>query len=73
MRASRARDWAHGCSRPVLQQADAAHALCYLETPFRQTHVFYQRLGFQITSESHPFRGAPPLWTMLRQPGRGSG
>jgi ribosomal protein S18 acetylase RimI-like enzyme len=57
---------------PVLQLADASGTLCYLETPFRQTHAFYQRLGFQITSESHPFRGAPPLWTMLRQPGRGS-
>jgi GNAT superfamily N-acetyltransferase len=57
---------------PVLQQADGSRALCYLETPFRQTHAFYRRLGFEIVSESHPFRGAPPLWTMLRQPGRGS-
>jgi GNAT superfamily N-acetyltransferase len=60
--------WGAQLLAPVLQQADASHTLCYLETPFRQTHAFYQRLGFQITTESHPFRGAPPLWTMLRQP-----
>jgi ribosomal protein S18 acetylase RimI-like enzyme len=58
---------------PVLQQADASSTLCYLETPFPRTHAFYQRLGFEIASQSHPFRGAPPLWTMLRKPGRGSG
>jgi GNAT superfamily N-acetyltransferase len=53
---------------PVLEQADAARTLCYLETPFRRTHVFYQRLGFEIASESHPFVGAPALWTMIRKP-----
>mgnify|MGYP001443779733 CR=1 FL=1 len=51
---------------PVLQRADADATLCYLETPFRRTHVFYQRLGFEFASESHPFPGAPPLWTMIR-------
>jgi GNAT superfamily N-acetyltransferase len=58
---------------PVLQRADAARMLCYLETPFRRTHAFYQRLGFEIASESHPFRSAPPLWTMIRKPRSGSG
>jgi GNAT superfamily N-acetyltransferase len=58
---------------PVLQLADAARTLCYLETPFRRTHAFYQRLGFEVASESHPFRGAPPLWTMVRRPRDGSG
>jgi GNAT superfamily N-acetyltransferase len=53
---------------PVLQLADADGTLCYLETPFRRTHVFYQRLGFEIASESNPFPGAPPLWTMIRKP-----
>jgi GNAT superfamily N-acetyltransferase len=58
---------------PIFQLADAARTLCYLETPFRRTHPFYQRLGFEVASESHPFRGAPPLWTMVRRPRDGSG
>ena len=53
---------------PVLQRADATATLCYLETPFRGTHDFYRRLGFDIASESYPFPGAPPLWTMIRKP-----
>ncbi len=53
---------------PVLELADRTRTLCYLETPFPRTHAFYQRLGFEITTESHPFRGAPVLWTMTRLP-----
>lgn len=53
---------------PVLELADRTRTLCYLETPFPRTHAFYQRLGFKISSESHPFRGAPTLWTMTRHP-----
>jgi len=53
---------------PVLESADRTGTLCYLETPFPRTHVFYRRLGFEIASESHPFVGAPRLWTMIRQP-----
>jgi GNAT superfamily N-acetyltransferase len=52
--------------RPVLQRADRDGTCCYLETPFPQTHAFYERLGFQIASKGHPFAGAPPLWTMTR-------
>jgi GNAT superfamily N-acetyltransferase len=53
---------------PVLEAADAAGTLCYLETPFPRTHEFYQRLGFHINDAGHPFTGAPTLWTMLRPP-----
>lgn len=53
---------------PVLELADRTGTLCYLETPFPRTHAFYRRLGFEISSESHPFRGAPTLWTMTRHP-----
>jgi GNAT superfamily N-acetyltransferase len=53
---------------PVLELADATGTLSYLETPFPRTHPFYQRLGFEIASEGHPFPGAPPLWTMIRKP-----
>jgi len=54
---------------PVLELADRSHTLCYLETPFRQTHEFYRRLGFSIATEGHPFAGAPTLWTMIRASG----
>lgn len=51
---------------PVLEQANADGTLCYLETPFPQTHRFYEQLGFTITSESQPFAAPTPIWTMTR-------
>ena len=51
---------------PVLERADTAAAICYLETPFPDTRAFYRRLGFEDTSELHPGPGAPPIWTMTR-------
>jgi GNAT superfamily N-acetyltransferase len=53
---------------PVLRMADRDGVLCYLETPFPETHEFYRRLGFQLQPPTHPFSGAPPLWTMIRNP-----
>lgn len=53
---------------PVLKLADEAQTLCYLETPFPQTHVFYRRLGYEITSVGNPFVGAPTVWAMTRLP-----
>jgi GNAT superfamily N-acetyltransferase len=59
--------------RPVLDRADAEGTLCYLETPFRQTHGFYGRLGFELTRELQPdetpFEAPAPVWTMSRRPG----
>jgi GNAT superfamily N-acetyltransferase len=58
--------------RPVLDRADAEGTLCYLETPFRQTHGFYGRLGFGLTRELRPdetpFEAPAPVWTMSRRP-----
>jgi ribosomal protein S18 acetylase RimI-like enzyme len=54
--------------RPVLQQADSDAVPCYLETPFPRTQALYRRLGFEIVSESHPFKDARPLVTMIRKP-----
>jgi GNAT superfamily N-acetyltransferase len=58
--------------RPVLDRADAEGTLCYLETPFRQTHGFYGRLGFELTRELQPdetpFEAPAPVWTMSRSP-----
>ncbi len=53
---------------PVLKLADQSQTLCYLETPFPRTHVFYRRLGYEITRAGNPFVGAPTLWAMTRLP-----
>ena len=53
---------------PVLKIADREGTLCYLETPFPNTHEFYRRQGFELGPAAHPFKGAPNLWTMLRPP-----
>jgi len=53
---------------PVLEQADRASHLCYLETPFPDTRHFYRKLHFNETAELRPVAGAPPIWTMTRQP-----
>jgi GNAT superfamily N-acetyltransferase len=53
---------------PVLKIADREGTLCYLETPFPRTHAFYGRQGFELGLATHPFKGAPELWTMVRAP-----
>ena len=53
---------------PVLALADQNRTVCYLETPFPATHDFYRRSGFLLKGEHRPFRDAPPIWTMMRQP-----
>ena len=51
---------------PALTQADSDQTPCYLETPYPETHAFYNRNGFELTTELHPIAGAPPVWTMTR-------
>lgn len=53
---------------PVLEAADATRSLCYLETPFSQTLLFYRDRGYEVSSEPRPFPGAPRLWAMTRHP-----
>jgi hypothetical protein len=53
---------------PVLEQADRTSHLCYLETPFPDTRPFYLKLRFNETAVLRPVAGAPPIWTMTRQP-----
>ena len=53
---------------PILDQADADHLACVLDTPFPETFSFYRRLGFEVTAERSPFPGLRPFWTMTRQP-----
>jgi GNAT superfamily N-acetyltransferase len=54
---------------PAIRLADDAGLPCYLETPFRRTFPFYQRLGFRLVEETNTFPGTPPVWTMRREPG----
>jgi ribosomal protein S18 acetylase RimI-like enzyme len=58
---------------PVLERADGENRVCYLETPFPGTRAFYRKLRFTDTAEVRPFAGAPPIWTMTRQPEKTSG
>jgi GNAT superfamily N-acetyltransferase len=53
---------------PVLERADRERRPCYLETPFPDTRAFYRKLDFTDTAELRPIAGAPPIWTMTRQP-----
>jgi GNAT superfamily N-acetyltransferase len=53
---------------PVLERADRERRLCYLETPFPDTRAFYRKLRFADTAEVRPVAGAPPIWTMTREP-----
>jgi GNAT superfamily N-acetyltransferase len=59
--------------RPVLEQADGEHCICYLETPFPDTPTFDRKLRFADTAELRPVAGAPPIWTMTREPQRPPG
>ena len=54
--------------QPVLKLADERGELCYLETPFPETHEFYRSQGYDLRPPSYPFKGAPQLWTMVRRP-----
>jgi GNAT superfamily N-acetyltransferase len=56
---------------PTHQRADRAGTKCYLETPFPETRAFYGKLGYRVVREMRAFGDAPPLWTMLREPGSG--
>ena len=42
---------------PVLTAADEGGTICYLETPFSQTHAFYESLGFRRHAEHWCFDG----------------
>lgn len=55
--------------QPVLQQADAAGQICFLETMNPHNVPLYQKHGFAIVSETRPVGDAGPVaWSMLREP-----
>jgi ribosomal protein S18 acetylase RimI-like enzyme len=54
---------------PVLERADREGRPCYLESSKEDNLAYYERHGFKVTGQiDHP--GAPPLWSMWREPVR---
>jgi GNAT superfamily N-acetyltransferase len=53
---------------PTLAQADGDGVRCHLETPFRETHAFYGRLGFELVQTVDVFPGTRPMSVMSRAP-----
>lgn len=54
--------------QPVLAQADAEHAACYLDTGAERNARFYQKHGFQVMEHSSTPRDGVQVWAMLRPP-----
>jgi hypothetical protein len=51
-----------------LNDADANHWPCYLETNHRKMVKFYSRFGFDVLQDGYEvFPGAPLTWTMWRE------
>jgi ribosomal protein S18 acetylase RimI-like enzyme len=53
----------------VLDQADAAGDLVYLETTNEPNIGLYRHFGFELSETLDCGGGVPPIWTMTRQPG----
>lgn len=51
---------------PMLRMADQRHMPVYLETANSDNIGFYQRFGFELSTELAMPAGAPPLWLMWR-------
>ena len=54
--------------RSRLDRVDAEHAPAYLESSKPENVPYYQRFGFELTSEIVLPRGPPTLWPMWRPP-----
>lgn len=52
----------------VLGRLDAAGMPAYLETSTAGNVAWYRHHGFDTQHQIHPATGAPPIWTMWREP-----
>lgn len=52
----------------VLPKVDEAGLPTYLETDKERNLAYYRRFGFEELEALHPVEGAPPSWTMWRDP-----
>ena len=62
----------HGIGSRLLKvgtdRLDATGLPAYLETQTERNIALYRRHGFEVISENRPQPGAPPLWSMWREP-----
>ncbi len=50
----------------VLRRADDERVAVYLESSNPKNLDFYRKYGFQVTQETVPVAGCPPIWGLLR-------
>jgi ribosomal protein S18 acetylase RimI-like enzyme len=55
--------------RPMLERADAEGSPAYLDATSEDNKRLYERHGF-VVAQTLTLRDSPPLWSMLREPGR---
>jgi len=53
--------------RPVLEQADASGAACYLETEVERNLAFYERHGFRVVAEARVPGLDMRTWSLTRE------
>jgi ribosomal protein S18 acetylase RimI-like enzyme len=64
----RGKGYGHALMQSRLDRIDAEHAPAYLESSKYQNIAYYQRFGFEVTSEIVLPDGGPTLWPMWRAP-----
>ncbi len=69
--AAQGRGVASALLRPVLDRCDAEGLPAYLETSTQRNVAWYARHGFLVREHLALPGGAPPLWTLWREPGGG--
>lgn len=64
----RGRGYGTALMAPMLERADREGLPCYLESSKPENLPFYNRFGFEVTSEFRIDEDAPPMWAMWRDP-----
>jgi GNAT superfamily N-acetyltransferase len=65
--AVRGKGYGQALMQSRLDRVDAEHAPAYLESSKAENVPYYQRFGFEVTSELVVPNGGPTLWAMWRQ------